>query len=337
MYAVHLSSGHSIHCKAIKSGTIEQYLLAVTTLIQNFTQVDYRKDKPGDTKLGKYITGVMKDIRKYESMPGRREPYDHKMHSLAKKVAEKFPSTSLICALTDGFEQGMCAGFRLTEWAQPGGKTNFTKPHTNGMPLPACQTRCLVPNDFRAIGVAGGRMVGLGILSVPCDSVLRIFVKLRTQKNGNNGEERQFEKNPTPGGFCFVSSSYRALQRFAIIQGWHPGLSAQNTPLSIYWDPRAHRPKLVDSYAIERYMRRLASTVYNLDPAAHAADILLWSSHSLRIGACVILHIMGFSDRDIQWILRWKSMTFATYFRNVALLSQRQNAAFDRLMAMPCL
>ncbi|CAB9526411.1 unknown protein [Seminavis robusta] len=278
MYAVHLSAGHSIHCKAIKAGTISQYILAAATLIQSFTEVDYRKDKEGERSNGRFLTSVMKDIRKYETMADRREPYDHKMHMLARQVAAKFPITSQICALTDGFEQGMCGGFRLTEWAQPSGKTNVARPHSNGRPLPSCQTCAVVPNDYRAVTASGGRVVGLAILSTPCNEVLRIFVKLRTQKNGNNGEERQFERNPTPGGLCFVTSTYRALTRFAQIQLLCPAISAAHTPLAIYWDPRVKRAKLVDAHAIERFMRRLASAVYNLDPVVDADDLALWSS-----------------------------------------------------------
>ncbi|CAB9527063.1 unknown protein [Seminavis robusta] len=272
MYAVHLSSGHSIQCKSIKASTIDQYLLAASSLIRCFTQQDYRKDKLGDRTMGAYLSGVMRDIRRYETMADRREPYDHRMHALACKVAAKFPIISLVCCLTDGFEQGLCTGYRLTEWAQPAGKTNVLSPHGNGRTGPECKTRAVIPNDIRAVGLCGVM---------------------------------------------------------------HPGLSPASTPLSVYWNPKSRHAKLVDGSAIEKFMRRLAAAVYNLHPLHDKADLSKWSSHSLRVGARVILHIMGFSDRDIQWILRWKSMSFVMYFRNVAILSRRQNAAFDRLQALP--
>ena len=115
MYAVHLAGGNSIHCKSIKSSTIEQYLLAASTLLSSFTGLDYRKDNPTDRQFGAVLTSVLKDIRRFEAMPDRREPYDHNMHDLARQLATKFPTTSLVCALVDGFEQGMCTGYRLSE------------------------------------------------------------------------------------------------------------------------------------------------------------------------------------------------------------------------------
>ncbi|CAB9531804.1 unknown protein [Seminavis robusta] len=335
MYAVHLSSGHSIQCKSIKASTIDQYLLAASSLIRCFTQQDYRKDKLGDRTMGAYLSGVMRDIRRYETMADRREPYDHRMHALACKVAAKFPITSLVCCLTDGFEQGLCTGYRLTEWAQPAGKTNVLSPHGNGRTGPECKTRAVIPNDIRAVGLCGVRLIGMAIITLPLLRLSQMYVKFRTQKNGENGEEKLYERNPNPLGLCFVSSTYRSLVRFAQVQVMHPGLSPASTPLSVYWDPKSRRAKLVDGSAIEKFMRRLAAAVYNLHPLHDKADLSKWSSHSLRVGACVILHIMGFSDRDIQWILRWKSMSFVMYFRNVAILSRRQNAAFDRLQALP--
>ena len=70
-------------------------------------------------------------------------------------------------------------------------------------------------------------------------------------------------------------------------------------------------------------MRRLAAEVYHLHPSKDAKDLQRWSSHSIRVGACVVLHAMGFSDTDIQWILRWRSLAFTACLRNIAILATR--------------
>jgi hypothetical protein len=97
-----------------------------------------------------------------------------------------------------------------------------------------------------------------------------------------------------------------------------------------------------DSLGLIRYLtstdvgfvfRRAASAVYKLDPTADAKSLSLWSSHSLP---CILLHAMGFTDVQIMWLLRWKSIAlFMTYLRNVAVLSYRQNLAFSDAEAMP--
>ena len=82
-------------------------------------------------------------------------------------------------------------------------------------------------------------------------------------------------------------------------------------------------------------MRSLAVTVYNLHPTTNKKELQKWSSHSLRVGACVVLHSMGFSALDIQWLLRWRSNAFMAYLRNLAGLADRHNEAHDRAHAMP--
>ena len=82
-------------------------------------------------------------------------------------------------------------------------------------------------------------------------------------------------------------------------------------------------------------MRSLAVTVYSYHPDKDKKALQKWSAHSLRVGACVIIHNMGFSALDVQWLLRWRSMAFMAYLRNLAGLADRQHSALDRAGAMP--
>jgi hypothetical protein len=78
-----------------------------------------------------------------------------------------------------------------------------------------------------------------------------------------------------------------------------------------------------------------AAHVYKLDPTTDCAHLCRWSAHSLRVGACVILHGMGFTDTQIQFLLRWQSNAFYVYLRNIAGLAHKQNRALDDLSIMP--
>lgn len=335
MYAIHLSAGHSIYCKQIKVATIEQYLLAAASFISQFTGNDCRKDNAADSHMGHILAPVLRDLKKCESIPNRREPYDPQMHALARRVASRFPPDSLVCALVDGFEQGFVAGNRLTEWAQPAGKSNPAQPLLSRYLVDPIRTRAFVPNDFRILTYTRHHAVGLQILRHSLPSIHKMWCKWRTQKNGQNGEEKLFTRNSNSGGHCFVASTHRALQRFQRIMVLDATIVPNATPLSIYWDPRSNSAKLINANDIERFMRRLACSVYHLHPSHQSTEVNRWSSHSLRVGACVALHAMGFSTVDIQWILRWRSTAFMVYLRNVAILSDRHTAALDRLAAHP--
>jgi len=84
-------------------------------------------------------------------------------------------------------------------------------------------------------------------------------------------------------------------------------------------------------------MRHLAAQVYHLHPIDDRDAIQKWGTQSLRVGASVVLHAMGFSSLDIQWILQWRLMAFVSYLRNIALLSSRQNWAFNKAHGMSLL
>ena len=337
MYAVHLSTGHSIYCKRIKASTIEQYVLAAATFLAFFTGADFRKDRPTDSYMGHILGPVYKNLRTYETVPDRREPYDLPMHSLACELARGHNTTALIPALVDGFEQGFCGGYRLSEWAQPAGKYVVDRPQLNHLVSQPLRTRAIVPQDIRCSTTGGSRLVGTAMTSVPLSSVTRVWVKLRTQKNGQHGEEKLFVPNPDPTGVCMVSSLYRSLSRFCALVCIDGRLNESSTPLSVFHHGPSNSVRLITSGDIDLFMQKLASQVYHLHPVNDREAISKWGTHSLRVGACVLLHTMGFSALDIQWILRWRSMAFVTYLRNVAILSSRQSAAFNRAAGMPIL
>jgi hypothetical protein len=52
-----------------------------------------------------------------------------------------------------------------------------------------------------------------------------------------------------------------------------------------------------------------------------------FSSHSIRVGACVALHAAGVSKLNIKFALRWKSDSFYTYLRNLPCQAAQTAAA----------
>ena len=111
------------------------------------------------------------------------------------------------------------------------------------------------------------------------------------------------------------------------------------TPLFCYFDKTSRDVKLVTTPDIETFMRGLASTVFGLSRTKQEDVVALkrWGSHSLRVGAACVLHAMGFQPLDIQWLLRWRSLAFMAYLRNLAILSNRQHQALDKAATMPFL
>ena len=101
--------------------------------------------------MGHILGPVLRDLKRYDLVPKRREPYDPSMHRLARRLAGREPDDGLVAALVNGFEAGFVAAYRLTEWAQPAGRTDPMKPVLNHLVSMGIRTRALVPADLSII------------------------------------------------------------------------------------------------------------------------------------------------------------------------------------------
>ena len=107
-------------------------------------------------------------------------------------------------------------------------------------------------------------------------------------------------------------------------------------PLSIYYDLDSTSIRNITSTIIDQQLQSLATSVYNLNPRTDQTTIKKFTAHSLRVGACAILHAMGFEGYEIKRLLRWKSDAFMDYLRNLTVLAQRQNRAITDATTIPC-
>jgi hypothetical protein len=82
-------------------------------------------------------------------------------------------------------------------------------------------------------------------------------------------------------------------------------------------------------------MQKTASEVYNLHPIKDKEALQRWGSHSLRVGACTILYAMGFTETQIQHLLRWRSTAFMAYLRNLGFLALKQSQAISDASKLP--
>jgi hypothetical protein len=329
--AIHLATGNSVSCRALKAATVEKHVRSVARFCSRGNPRDPRKLDQTQKPLAPVIQGVLDEVKRWENIPDRREPFTIEMLNYLKeeyvKNPPKYGPDSYLAVLIDYFSAGLYDGFRLSEWAQPNGHSEIRNPQLNirGDSMAFCLGDIRFASDDK-IAVHLQTILQLDPKSVV---VGRSYVKCRTQKNGSNGEERQHTRNPGSSGVCHVESTMRIVQRFVRLVG-----KKQNVPLCVYRH-KGKELRYITASLIESTMRRAAIHVYKLDPVRDQAHINKWSAHSLRVGACVILHGMGFTDTQIQFLLRWRSNAFYVYLRNIAGLANKQNAAITDLSTMP--
>ena len=323
MFAIHLAMGNNVFCRRIQLGTIQAYIYAVAQIAGIVREGDIRKDNQLTQGAGKYLKAVYDELKRWEDEPNRREPITEEMVRLALKKALGISFTSLPSALADWYVAAIYGGFRCGEWAQTDTTRKFpTNPAKNAR----LDTQAFCLNDFRAVTKTRRHLTGAEIISVPVEALADTWTKWRMQKNGHHGVERRYEASTTSSDMCYVHATYRIIQRFVALRG----ADDLTTPLSVYQDEQG-QCRLITSDDIAKSMRALAKEVYHLHPVKDLQKINRWSSHSLRVGACVFLHAGGFSPLDIKWLLRWESDAFMKYLRNFKGLSQRQTDMFAQM------
>lgn len=101
----------------------------------------------------------------------------------------------------------------------------------------------------------------------------------------------------------------------------------QNLLLAVYHGNDC--TSLVDSVAIRNQLCSLGAVVYDLKIPD---ELSRYSAHSLRVSACVALHVAGKTEKFIQNAFCWKSDAFMKYLCNVTVLTIQRNdaiTAFD--------
>ena len=73
---------------------------------------------------------------------------------------------------------------------------------------------------------------------------------------------------------------------------------------------------------IKKEIQSVAKQVYNL---TNKAQIGRFTNHSIRVGACTLLHCGGADVLTIKTRLRWRSESFMMYLRNMPLLAAIHN------------
>lgn len=294
-YLIHLSLGNTLLCKSIKTDTIEEYL---NEAIKYYTSTG--RPNPtwdGSARRSSVVNDILVEARRWESIADRREPITWTMVTFQQQLASKHPSTTIDAALADWMVLGMYTGFRLSEWAQP--SDYAAKAKKKGLPPYQLGRH----KDSLAITASD---IGFGTN----ERGSFVSITWRYQKNGFNGEKIIFAACPAYPSRCPVAATKRIIARAQTLN------IPNHVPLA--WAMQHGSPHLVTDTDITRILRHAAAQVYNI---TCDDDVTKWTSHSIRVGACVALHESGCDTTFIQNRLRWRSDSFKMYLRHTPMLA----------------
>ena len=299
-FAVSLSRGETLLGSQIQEATISKYVQAVCTLHK-----DRKMPSPRNADTD-YIEIVLKALRKYEKKKDRREMIHDDMYRHMEAKRASLHQDSLEAALFDWFYLGRYTGYRSVEWCQTKVKEflKITHPNWEG------ESSYAFINEDIEVYRANGQQV-FDYANVTADEVDHFYLRYRKQKNDRNYEVIPYKKDDDNPAFCPVRAILRILKRAIRLK------VPQGEPIAVFGCSKGRykgeRCFITNSH-VEQSLRATARAVYKFkkdDPR-----LKRWSSHSIRVTACNLLHRQGLSDTYIQTRLRWRSNAFLDYLRN---------------------
>ena len=93
--------------------------------------------------------------------------------------------------------------------------------------------------------------------------------------------------------------------------------------------PLSHKFHYITNTLIRNDLRHAAQKVHKVTDPKYLAK---YSSRSVRIGACITLHMKGTLPEEIKQRLRWRSDTFRDYVRNIPYLADDQIKTLNQLL-----
>ena len=316
-YTASLSNSETLLCKSIRTATIRRYLDAISDLYVKANFQDPLKNLYGEKSP--YVEAVLKEHLRWETVPNRREPLTYQMVDFAyKEVTTKlvenndYVPDNLHECLTDWFILGMQVGMRLSEWCQD--KSLFQKTKKLATNIDG-SVKSFILQDFCFSDENNKRRNNAPHVHI--SNAKNVTITWRFQKNNDNGQKLTFSANNEMPHRCPVRAAMRIRAR-ALRYNISP-----TSPLAIYRDPSG-KICMIDNTHVEQFLQYLAKMVYNI---TDRDELKRFTSHSIRVGACVVLHENNCSGAFIKLRLRWRSEAFLVYLRNTIKLAQLHNDA----------
>ena len=271
--------------------------------------------------LGKecvYIKDILNESKRWESIPNRREPLTKEMveYVINKgKELAKSNQDNIYSALSDWLILGLQTGFRRMEWAQDRAylkKYKHVQRNIDGSPA------AFILEDFEFRNKGNKRIDNSSTKEVNQATITNL--QWRFQKNNDNGQIISYIEDNKNKQLCFVRASKRIRNRALKLK------IPPDQTIAVFIDSKKGIKKkcFIDNVHISSILQEAASKVYNI---TSKEEIARFTSHSIRVGACVLLHGLNQSSEDIKFRLRWRSDSFRMYLRNIIQLAERHRDA----------
>ena len=306
-YVVYLLDGFTIKNIPIQVETIKGYMRCVNLLYH-----DHALDLPWDQASDSDAAKLLRSQKTFEGKPDRREPLHDKVLAQMKILADAGPRNGFKRAVWLWTNLGTSTGFRRQEFV-------MDKQEIQLYVLPNGSTviRAFCVKNFHFFNDDGIQISTSTVLNNG-RKAQQVGQEYEIQKNRQNGQIVSQSRNTRCPDLCCVETSIEIIKLAAAC-----GADQPNDPLCVYEKNRGEIEFLTGTM-ITSYYRKITKLVF---PSISADELKLYSVHSIRVKAAVLLHEAGKSDAYIKLRIRWLSDCFNVYLRNTKTICDQHNAA----------
>ena len=262
-----------------------------------------------------YIKVMTNAIKKYETVPKRKEMISDSMFHYIVNLASRASTDSLVSAITDWIVLGCYTGFRKSEWCCDHHELYPTIDDPNWGDRPNALPT--IADDFSFTTATGRRIHDVD--ATPDTDITFTTLCFRKQKNNDNGQTLTYRRRADSHWLCPTQASLNIVRRARRLS------SPPHSPAAVYRDSNTGKRRLITASQVAIFLRHIAHKVFDI-PTGHE-DLLAWSCHSIRVTAANLLHRARFSDSYIKNRLRWRSDTFLMYLRNTFYTADQHTKA----------
>jgi hypothetical protein len=223
-----------------------------------------------------------------------------------EKIRPNYHPDSMEASLIDWIYLGRFVGYRAIEWCQKLQKEYLQITHSNWK---GPTSYAFIAEDFQFF--KGNKQPIYDLTNISLDDIVYVTIRFRKQKNDQNGETVPYYRDFANPAFCPVHAALRIYQRAQRLE------VPEEEPMGVYFCQKGkykNQRCFITANQVATFLQSAARIVFKLKP--NDKSIQRWTSHSIRVTACNLLHRQGFSDTYIQTRLRWRSNAFLAYLRN---------------------
>ena len=304
MYIKEVMTGVNYHNKLVlRSVTCEGYAKAVNLL---FKLRDY--PPPVDlTNLTGCTRTIIHNLDREETIAAKRSPLDDKIHAELLNFAKKSTVNSLEAVIADIATFGKAAGVRVSEHSQTKSDTVDYHEYPSGKQV----IKAITGNDTIFSDIDGK------IFQIKKKADLKrvhaVVVTWRFQKNRQNGQQIRLLVDSDHPDICPAL----ALARMALRK--HRLKHSMDLPLAVFKDTD-DVVKYTTHKKVTELIRKAVKKAY---PDIAKSDLMKYSSHSIRVWACVVLDEAGMPPDFIKKRLRWMGESYRVYLRDTNKINEK--------------